>query len=58
MQACVQRRRQRRDADRRTENGGSGNDFRAGIARAIAQNWLWRYESGTYVKFPQGRSVQ
>jgi len=31
--------------------GGSGNDFRAGIARAIAQGWLWRHESGTYVKF-------
>jgi hypothetical protein len=26
--------------------GGSGNDFRAGIARAIAQGWLWRHESG------------
>ena len=31
--------------------GGSGDDFRAGIARAIAQGWLWRHESGTYVKF-------
>jgi hypothetical protein len=31
--------------------GGSGEDFRAGIARAIAQGWLWRHESGTYVKF-------
>ena len=25
--------------------GGSGNDFRAGIARAIVQGWLWRHES-------------
>jgi len=31
--------------------GGSGGDFRAGIARAIAQGWLLRHESGTYVKF-------
>jgi hypothetical protein len=31
--------------------GGSGDDFRAGIARAIAQGWLWRHESGTFVKF-------
>jgi len=31
--------------------GGSGDDFRAGIARAIAQGWLWRHESGTYLKF-------
>jgi hypothetical protein len=27
--------------------GGSGNDLRAGITRAIAQGWLWRHESGT-----------
>jgi hypothetical protein len=31
--------------------GGSGNEFRAGIARAIVLGWLWRQESGTYVKF-------
>jgi hypothetical protein len=31
--------------------GGSGDDFRAGIERAIALGWLWRHESGTYVKF-------
>jgi hypothetical protein len=31
--------------------GGSGNDFRAGVARAVAQGWFWRHESGTYVKF-------
>ena len=30
--------------------GGNGNDFRAGIERAIAQGWLFRHESGTYVK--------
>ena len=30
--------------------GGTGDDFRAGIERAIALGWLW-HESGTYVKF-------
>ena len=29
---------------------GSGEDFRAGIERAIAQGWLWQHDSGTYVK--------
>ncbi len=29
--------------------GGSGEDFRAGIERAIALGWLWRHESGTYL---------
>jgi hypothetical protein len=31
--------------------GGNGDQFRAGIARAIALGWLWRHESGTFVKF-------
>jgi len=31
--------------------GGSADQFRAGIARAIALGWLWRHESGTYVRF-------
>ena len=31
--------------------GGSGEHFRAGIERAIALGWLWRHESGTYVRF-------
>jgi hypothetical protein len=31
--------------------GGSGDDFRAGIERAIVLGWLWQHESGTYVKF-------
>ena len=26
--------------------GGSGEQFRAGIERAIALGWLWRHESG------------
>jgi hypothetical protein len=33
--------------------GGSGDEFRAGIERAVAQGWLWRHESGTYVKFTE-----
>jgi hypothetical protein len=32
-------------------SGGSGEDFRAGIERAIALGWLWLHESGTYLKF-------
>ena len=31
--------------------GGSGEQFRAGVERAIALGWLFRHESGTYVKF-------
>ena len=31
--------------------GGSGDQFRAGIERAVALGWLLRHESGTYVKF-------
>src|SRR5882672_6715415 len=31
--------------------GGSADEYRAGIERAIAKGWLWRHESGTYVKF-------
>ena len=31
--------------------GGTGDDFRAGIERAIALGWLWLHESGTYMKF-------
>ena len=31
--------------------GGSGDDFRAGLERAVALGWLWHHESGTYVKF-------
>jgi len=34
--------------------GGTGDDFRAGIERAIALGWLWLHESGTYVKFTDG----
>ena len=31
--------------------GCSGEQFRAGVERAIALGWLFRHESGTYVKF-------
>jgi hypothetical protein len=31
--------------------GGTPDQFRAGIERAIASGWLWRHESWTYVKF-------
>jgi len=31
--------------------GGSGEEFRAGVERAIALGWVWRHESGTYLKF-------
>jgi hypothetical protein len=31
--------------------GGTPDQFRAGIVRAIELGWLWRHESGTYVKF-------
>jgi hypothetical protein len=31
--------------------GGSAEDFRAGIERAVALGWLWEHESGTYLKF-------
>jgi hypothetical protein len=31
--------------------GGTGDNFRAGIERAVTLGWLWRHESGTYLKF-------
>jgi len=38
--------------------GGSPAPYRAGIERAIAQGWLWRHESGSYVKFtPAGAEL-
>ena len=33
--------------------GGSPDEYRAGLDRAIAMGWLTRHESGTYVKFAQ-----
>jgi hypothetical protein len=38
--------------------GGSPAEYRAGIERAIALGWLWRHESGTYLKFtPSGAEL-
>jgi hypothetical protein len=33
--------------------GGSADEYRAAIERAIANGWLWRHESGVYVKFTE-----
>jgi hypothetical protein len=33
--------------------GGSGDQFRAGIERAVALGWICRHESGTYLKFTE-----
>ena len=33
--------------------GGSGETSAPGIERAIALGWLWRHESGTYLKFTE-----
>jgi hypothetical protein len=38
--------------------GGTPDQFRAALARAITLGWLWRHESGTYVKFtPAGAEM-
>jgi hypothetical protein len=38
--------------------GGSPAEYRAGIEHAIAKGWLWRHESGAYVKFtPAGADL-
>ena len=38
--------------------GGSPAEYRAGLDLAIAKGWLWRHESGTYVKFtPAGAEL-
>jgi hypothetical protein len=31
--------------------GGTPNEYGAALARAIELGWLWRHESGTYLKF-------
>ena len=35
----------------------SGEQFRAGIERAVALGWLLRHESGTYVRFTDSGAV-
>jgi hypothetical protein len=40
------------------EFNGSPAEYRAGLDRAIANGWLWKHESGTYVKFtPAGADL-
>jgi hypothetical protein len=34
-------------------HGGSPAEYGAGLALAIAKGWLWRHESGTYMKFTE-----
>ncbi|WBL75581.1 hypothetical protein I3J27_21345 [Bradyrhizobium xenonodulans] len=37
---------------------GSAREFGAGLACAIKQGWLWKHESGTYVKLmPPGKDL-
>jgi hypothetical protein len=31
--------------------GGSSAEYRAGMEQVTTRGWLWRHESGTYVKF-------
>jgi hypothetical protein len=33
--------------------GGSPAEYGAGLDAAIAKGWLWKHESGVYVKFTQ-----
>jgi hypothetical protein len=35
------------------EAGGTPDQYRAALARAISKGWLWRHESGTYLKFTE-----
>lgn len=37
--------------------GGSGEQFRAGIERAVALGWLWRHGRGTYLKITEGAAL-
>jgi hypothetical protein len=38
--------------------GAAPGQFRAALARAVELGWLWRHESGTYVKFtPAGAEL-
>jgi hypothetical protein len=40
------------------EAGGTPDQYRAALARAITLGWLWRHESGAYVKFtPAGAEM-
>jgi hypothetical protein len=35
------------------KEGGSPAQYKAGLELAISRGWLWKHESGTYVKFTQ-----
>jgi hypothetical protein len=35
------------------KEGGSPAEYSAGLELAIAKGWLWRHESGVYVKFTE-----
>ena len=35
------------------KEGGTPAEYSAGLDHAIAQGWLWKHKSGTYVKFTQ-----
>jgi hypothetical protein len=35
------------------EFGGLPGEYSAGLKLAIERGWLWKHESGTYVKFTQ-----
>jgi hypothetical protein len=37
--------------------GGSGEQFRTGIERAVVLGWLWRHESSTYLKITEGAAL-
>ena len=40
------------------KEGGTPEEYGAGLACAIAKGWLWKHESGTYVKFtPAGAEM-
>lgn len=34
-------------------HGGSPAEYGAGLTLAIGRGWLWKHESGTYMKFTQ-----
>ena len=39
-------------------DGGSPAEYKAGLDLAIARGWIWRHESGTFVKFtPAGAEL-
>jgi len=40
------------------KEGGTPEEYGAGLAHTIAKGWLWKHESGTYVKFmPAGAEL-